>query len=71
MLYPYFILGVFLVSLVAFQNEMRRFLLRLGERRWLQRWTKSSTHAIEPVVTAVERLSNSTVASSSTPRHLF
>ena len=30
-LYPYFILGVFLVSLVAFQTELRRFLLRLGE----------------------------------------
>ena len=56
-LYPYFILGVFLVSLVAFQNELRRFLLRLGEGRWLERWTKGSTHAIEPIVAAVERLS--------------
>lgn len=30
-LYPYFILGVFLVSLVAFQTELRRLLIRLGE----------------------------------------
>lgn len=56
-LYPYFILGVFLVSLVAFQTELRRFLLRLGEGGWLQRWTRSSTLVTDQVVTAVERLS--------------
>ncbi|UCE59345.1 MAG: diadenylate cyclase CdaA [Phycisphaerales bacterium] len=56
-LYPYFILGVFLVSLVAFQTELRRFLLRLGEGGWLQRWMRSSQQAIDPIVSAVERLS--------------
>jgi len=56
-LYPYFILAVFLVSLVAFQNELRRLLLRLGEGAWLSRWLGSSEDVIEPVVTAVERLS--------------
>lgn len=56
-LYPYFILGVFLVSLVAFQPELRRILLRLGEGGWLQRWMKSSEQRIEPIVSAVERLS--------------
>ena len=56
-LYPYFILGIFLVSLVAFQTELRRLLIRLGEGGWLQRWFKSANPAIEPVVTAVERLS--------------
>ena len=56
-LYPYFILGVFLVSLVAFQTELRRFLLRLGEGRWLDRWLKSPPHMVDPIVTAVERLS--------------
>ena len=56
-LYPYFILGVFLVSLVAFQAELRRILLRVGEGRWLQRFMKTSDQAIEPVVKAVERLS--------------
>lgn len=56
-LYPYFILGVFLVSLVAFQPELRRILLRLGEGGWLQRWMKNPQQRIEPIVTAVERLS--------------
>jgi diadenylate cyclase len=56
-LYSYFILGVFLVSLVAFQPELRRILLRLGEGGWLQRWMRSSEQSIEPIVTAVERLS--------------
>lgn len=56
-LYPYFILGVFLVSLVAFQTELRRMLLRLGEGSLFQRWMKSVDTAVGPVVTAVERLS--------------
>ncbi len=56
-LYPYFILGVFLVSLVAFQTELRRMLLRLGQGGWLQRWFKSSPEAVDPIATAVERLS--------------
>lgn len=55
-LYPYFLLGVFLVALVAFQTELRRFLLRVGGGGWLQRWMKSSHHVIDPIVTAVERL---------------
>ncbi|MBU0717932.1 MAG: diadenylate cyclase, partial [Planctomycetes bacterium] len=54
--YPYFILGVFLVSLVAFQAELRRFLLRLGEGGWLQYWVKSTSLAIDPIVAAAERL---------------
>lgn len=56
-LYPYFILGVFLISLLAFQTELRRMLLRLGQGGWLQRWFKSSDVVIDPIVTAVERLS--------------
>ena len=56
-LYPYFILGVFLVSLVAFQTELRRILLRLGQGGWLQHWIKSPDEVIEPIITAVERLS--------------
>jgi diadenylate cyclase len=56
-LYPYFMLGVFLVSLVAFQTELRRMLLRLGEGSLFQRWMKESVAAIGPIVTAVERLS--------------
>lgn len=56
-LYPYFILGVFLVSLVAFQTELRRFLLRLGTGGWMLRWMKDSNVIIDPIVVAVERLS--------------
>jgi len=55
-LYPYFILGVFLVSLVAFQVELRRLLLRLGQGGLLQRWLKTADVSIEPIVTAVGRL---------------
>lgn len=56
-LYPYFILGVFLISLVAFQTELRRLLLRLGEGGWLRRWFRNTDRVIAPVVTAVEHLS--------------
>jgi diadenylate cyclase len=55
-LYPYFILAVFLVSLMAFQTEIRRFLLRLGEGGWLQRLIGTQGQVIDPIVTAVERL---------------
>ena len=55
-LYPYFVLGVFLVSLVAFQTELRRVLVRLGEGGWLSRWLRSSPERAEPIVTAVEHL---------------
>jgi diadenylate cyclase len=53
-LYPYFVLGVFLVSLVAFQSELRRILLRVGEGRWWGGWLKGATDIIEPIVSAVE-----------------
>lgn len=56
-LYPYFILVVFLVSLVAFQTELRRMLLRLGEGGYSQRWLKASERVLDPIVVAVERLS--------------
>ncbi len=55
-IYPYFILGVFLVSLVAFQTELRRLLLRVGEARWLRRWIRTGDEVIEPLVSAVDRL---------------
>jgi len=61
-LYPYFMLSVFLVSLVAFQTELRRMLLRLGQGGWLQRWLlKNSDDVIDPILTAVERLSKKKV----------
>jgi diadenylate cyclase len=57
LLYPYFLLAVFLVSLVAFQTELRRMLLKVGEGGWLQRLMRSPEPAIEAVVEAVDRLS--------------
>ena len=60
-LYPYFVLAVFLASLVAFQAELRRMLLRLGEAGWMLWWNRESQAIIEPVVAAVARLSKSKV----------
>jgi len=56
-LYPYFVFGVFLVSLVAFQTELRRLLMQFGEGAWLQRWLQTPAEVIDPIVTAAERLS--------------
>lgn len=55
-LYPYFVFGVFLVSLVAFQTELRRILLRVGQGGWLQHWFRGPAFDVEPIVQAVERL---------------
>lgn len=56
-LYPYFVGGLVLVTIVAFQPEIRRGLLRLGSARWLRIWSKSNDPIIEPLVTVAERLS--------------
>jgi len=55
-LYPYFLLGVFFVSLVAFQTELRRLLLRFGEGGWLRGWVGGGVEVLDPVMLAVERL---------------
>lgn len=55
-LYPYFVLSVFLVSLVAFQSELRRMLLKVGEGGWLQRWMRGTELSLDPVFRACERL---------------
>lgn len=60
-LYPYFLLGVFLISLVAFQTELRRLLLRLGEGRLLQHWMVMGDQIVDPIVTAVERMARKKV----------
>ncbi|MCO6435912.1 MAG: diadenylate cyclase CdaA [Phycisphaerae bacterium] len=56
-LYPYFIVSVFLVALVAFQVELRRMLLRVGDVGWLQHWVGRTEATIEPIVLACERMS--------------
>lgn len=61
LLYPYFLFAVFLVALVAFQTELRRLLLRLGEVRWFSLWGRDEQLLIDPVVTAVSRMSKKRV----------
>jgi diadenylate cyclase len=56
-IYPYFVSGVVLTTFIAFQPEIRRGLIRMGETRWLRSWTKENARVIEPVVLAVSRLS--------------
>ena len=56
-LYPYFIVSVLLVSLVAFNVELRRLLLRLGEGAWLRQWLGRGDDIVEPIVVAARRLS--------------
>jgi diadenylate cyclase len=60
-LYPYFILAVFLASLVAFQSELRRILAKLGQGGWVQRWLITPEETIGPIVTAVGRLAKNKI----------
>lgn len=45
---------VLFASLVAFQPELRRALMRLGEVRWLRRFIRESERMIDPLVAAVK-----------------
>lgn len=58
-LYPYFVFAIFLVSLVAFQTELRRLLMRLGETDWLGKFVKGEERleVIDHLVRAGEKLS--------------
>jgi diadenylate cyclase len=56
-LYSYFLWGVFLVALVVFQPELRRGLIRLGELWGIGSSNKDAQLIVEPVTTAVVRLS--------------
>lgn len=56
-LYPYFVGGVILTTLVAFQPEIRRGLIRLGGGRWMRLWSAETDPIVEPVVNVVARLS--------------
>lgn len=56
-LYPYFVGGVVLTTLIAFQPEVRRGLIRLGETRWLRQWSRQTERTIDATVTAVASLS--------------
>jgi diadenylate cyclase len=56
-LYPFFVGGVVLITLVAFQPEIRRGLVRMGDARWLRSWSKDTERIIDPLVTAAASLS--------------
>lgn len=56
-LYPYFLQAVFLVSLVAFQHELRRLLIRLGETIWFRSRRRESERLIDELVGACTKFS--------------
>jgi diadenylate cyclase len=63
-LYRYFVIGVFLTVLVVFQPELRRGLARLGEARWLRRFTANQdeiNEIVDPVVASVAHLSKNKI----------
>lgn len=57
LLYPNFLIAVFLVSLVAFQSELRRLLLKVGAGGWLRRLVRGAEPAVDPILQAVQHLS--------------
>jgi diadenylate cyclase len=57
-LYQYFVMGVFLTTLVAFQPELRRGLMRLGETRWLRRYLGTREAMVEPILQAAATLAS-------------
>lgn len=57
-LYPYFVQGLFLVSLVAFQHELRRLLTRLGETIWFGGRRRESERLVDELVAACTKFSN-------------
>jgi diadenylate cyclase len=60
-LYPYFVAGLFLVALVAFQPELRRALMRLGAASWFAGSSGEVDRAIEAAVDAASYLSKNKI----------
>ncbi len=56
-LYQYFVLAVFLITLVVFQPELRRGLMRIGERLWFTSMYRLPDKVIEPLLLSVSALS--------------
>lgn len=57
-LYPYFLQAVFLISLVAFQHELRRLLIRLGETIWFGSRRRESERLVDELVEACAKFSS-------------
>jgi diadenylate cyclase len=60
-LYPHLVMGMFLVTLIVFQPELRRGLMRLGEARWLRSWTSDVDRLIEELCRAATFLSKNKI----------
>ncbi len=60
-LYPNFVMGMFLVALVVFQPELRRGLMRLGETRWLRSWNSDVDRLVEEICRAAAHLSKNKI----------
>jgi diadenylate cyclase len=60
-LYYPFTMAVLLTTLVVFQPELRRGLMRLGETSWLRRWIRTGHSLIDPIVASVAQLSKNKI----------
>lgn len=56
-LYSKYVSALILAVLIIFQPELRRAIMRLGETRWLRRWTSDVENVIEELVRAASYLS--------------
>ncbi|GJM25641.1 MAG: hypothetical protein DHS20C16_20560 [Phycisphaerae bacterium] len=56
-LYPFFVGGSFLITLVVFQPELRRGLMRIGESLTRRSRTEETSRVIEPIVRACSNMS--------------
>jgi diadenylate cyclase len=56
-LYNWFLIGVLLVAIIAFQPEIRRALIRLGQARFLSSSPQQLSRSVEEIIEAVEILS--------------
>lgn len=60
-LYPHFVMGMFLVALVVFQPELRRGLMRLGETRWLAGLGRDTNRLVDEICRAAAYLSKNKI----------
>lgn len=56
-LYKGFLIGVLIVAVAAFQPEIRRVLIRIGQPRLWQNTSQQVSHTVEALVTAATQLS--------------
>lgn len=60
-LYTPFVSGMFLVALVVFQPELRRGLMRLGEKRWFAGFGRDVDNLVDEICRAVAYLSKNKI----------